>query len=277
MSVETKLIVNVTRKRCVCVGEIADRPLSRMRGLLGRSGLPAGEGLLLSPAPAIHTAFMSFAIDAVFLDSELRVIQIVQALRPWRFASSRRARAVLELAACESDRRGLRVGDRLALRDRKPVDEDAVAIGRTPGSPAREGGDAIIWRPSPDEVATPVRMRPLRVLVISGDAHYRSVASMLLTHRGCSVTTSAKAARVAELVSADGADVVVIDAGRSPGTVQTVADVRALSRPVGVVVVDESVSGESGPPVLPKWGPFEALYAAIERADQSRSWGGIGA
>jgi uncharacterized protein len=275
MVVKTKLIVNLTQNRCVCVGELADRPLRRMRGLLGRGGLPAGEGLLLMPAPSIHTAFMRFPIDAVFLDGELRVLAIVQAMRPWRFASRRRARSVLELAAGECARRGVRVGDRLQLRDRRPMEEGGLVRGSADRSAPDEGAESIIWEP-PDEAETPVRMRPLRVLVVSSDAHFRSVASMLLTHRGCSVTHSAKAVRVAEVVSADRADVVLIDAGRSPGTVQTVAELRALNHPVGVVVVDESVAGESRPPVVAKWGPFDALYAAIERADRSRSMGGVG-
>src|SRR5712691_7383982 len=92
---KTKLIVNLTRGDAVCVGELADGPLRRMRGLIGRPGLPAGEGLLLSPAPAIHTAFMRFPIDALFLDRDLRVIEIVEQLGPWRVASKYRARAVL--------------------------------------------------------------------------------------------------------------------------------------------------------------------------------------
>src|SRR5205807_9982181 len=104
LALTTKLIVNLTRERCVCVSELADGPLSRMRGLLGRSGLPNGEGMLLSPAPSIHTAFMRFPIDAVFLDRELQVLGIVEQLRPWRVASKRKARAVLELAAGESAR-----------------------------------------------------------------------------------------------------------------------------------------------------------------------------
>jgi uncharacterized membrane protein (UPF0127 family)/CheY-like chemotaxis protein len=277
LPVKTKLIVNVTRHRCVCVGELADGPLSRMRGLLGRSGLPAGEGLLLIRAPAIHTAFMRFSIDALFLDDELRVLEIVEAMRPWHVASSRRARSVLELAAGESARRGIRVGDRLALRDRKPVDERTAMAARVAGAPADKRDEPVIWRKSSGEPEAPVRLQPLRVLVVSEDAHFRSVTSMLLTHRGCSVTTSAKAARAAELVNADGADVVLIDAGKAPGTVQTVAEVRALARPVGVVVVDESVTSESGSPVLAKWGPFESLYAAIERADRSRNGHGFSA
>src|SRR2546428_12927905 len=117
---KTKLIVNLTRGNALCVGALADRPLRRMRGLLGRSGLPAGEGLLLRPAPAIHTAFMRFPIDAVFLDSHMRVVDIAARLRPWRGASKPGAHATLELASGECARRGVGVGHRLHRRDPKP-------------------------------------------------------------------------------------------------------------------------------------------------------------
>jgi uncharacterized protein len=95
--------------RCV----VADSPVSRMRGLLGRSEMGPGEGLLLRPASSIHTFFMRFPIDAVFLDGGLRVLGISDELRPWRAASRRGARAVLELPAGESTRRGLEVGEQL--------------------------------------------------------------------------------------------------------------------------------------------------------------------
>jgi uncharacterized protein len=58
---------------------------------------------------------MRFPIDVVFLDRELRVLKVVPRLSPWRFASGRGARAVLELAAGECERRGLRPGDRLVM------------------------------------------------------------------------------------------------------------------------------------------------------------------
>jgi hypothetical protein len=94
---------------------LADRPLSRLRGLLGRDGLEAGEGLLLRPASAVHTYFMRFPIDVVFLDKALVVLGIASGLDPWRMASTRGAKAVLELPSGESFRRGLAVGDRLSL------------------------------------------------------------------------------------------------------------------------------------------------------------------
>lgn len=89
---------------------VADSPASRMKGLLGRSELRPGEGLLLRPASSIHTFFMRFPIDAVFLDKGLRVLRVSDELRPWRAASRRGAHAVLELPAGECARRGLEPG-----------------------------------------------------------------------------------------------------------------------------------------------------------------------
>ncbi|MGZ8793630.1 MAG: DUF192 domain-containing protein [Gaiellaceae bacterium] len=100
---------DVVCHRCV----VADSPASRMRGLLGRSELRPGEGLLLRPASSIHTWFMRFPIDAVFLDRDLRVVGISNDLRPWRATGRRGAKAVLELPAGEIGRRGLALGDLL--------------------------------------------------------------------------------------------------------------------------------------------------------------------
>lgn len=92
---------------------IAQRPWSRMRGLLGRSRLDENEGILLRPAASVHTWFMRFPIDVVFLDRDLSVLRVVSGLRPWRAVGKRGSAAVLELAAGASDAHGLRVGDRL--------------------------------------------------------------------------------------------------------------------------------------------------------------------
>jgi uncharacterized protein len=98
-------------ERCL----LAETALTRMRGLLGRRQLPNGEGILLKPASSVHMAFMRFAIDAVFLDADLRVLKIAADLRPWRMAGARGAKSVLEIAAGEAGRRGLSVGDRLVV------------------------------------------------------------------------------------------------------------------------------------------------------------------
>ena len=92
---------------------VADSFGTRLRGLLGTSSLPSGSGILFPRTRSVHTHFMRFPIDVVFLDGENRVVSIVHRLRPWRGAASRGARAVLELAAGECERLGLSSGETL--------------------------------------------------------------------------------------------------------------------------------------------------------------------
>jgi uncharacterized membrane protein (UPF0127 family) len=101
----------VVLERCA----VADGFVSRFRGLLGRRGLEPGEGLLLSPSSSVHTCFMRFPIDVVFLDRSLRVAGVSANVRPWRIAGRRGARHVLELGSGEAGARNLRVGEQLAL------------------------------------------------------------------------------------------------------------------------------------------------------------------
>jgi uncharacterized membrane protein (UPF0127 family) len=93
--------------------EIADSPLRRMRGLLGRAGLEPDQGMLFRPAGSIHMFFMRFPIDAVFCDRELVVVGIERELRPWRTAGRKGAKVVVELAAGAAA--GVQPGDRLFL------------------------------------------------------------------------------------------------------------------------------------------------------------------
>lgn len=103
----------VVCERCV----LADTAWTRMKGLLGRSGLDDGEGLLIRPAGSIHMFFMRFPIDAVFLDRELRVLRVVPDLKPWRVAAKRGAKQVLEIGTGEAARRGVAEGHMLALAE----------------------------------------------------------------------------------------------------------------------------------------------------------------
>ena len=100
---------SVICERCV----VADRILPRMKGLLGKRELVAGEGLLIQPAPSIHTFFMRFPIDVVFLAKNGKVMKVAANVGAWRMRSCRRAFAVLELAAGEAERRGITVGDQV--------------------------------------------------------------------------------------------------------------------------------------------------------------------
>lgn len=94
----------------------------RLVGLIGRSALAPGEGLWLAPCNAIHSVFMRFSFDAVFLDREQRVVHLVRAMAPYRFSRIvPRAHSVLELPAGTIDRTETRPGDALALVERPLV------------------------------------------------------------------------------------------------------------------------------------------------------------
>jgi hypothetical protein len=119
-------IVNRTREdRVVCARtELADNLFKRMRGLLGRASLPSGDGMLFRGESSIHSAFMRFRFDAVFMDRELRVVGLAEDIPPWRARSARGARNILELAAGEIARTGVTVGDQLAVVEEPDVDPD---------------------------------------------------------------------------------------------------------------------------------------------------------
>ncbi|HVE13570.1 MAG TPA: DUF192 domain-containing protein [Elusimicrobiota bacterium] len=77
---------------------MADTPKTRAVGLLSRSSLEPGEGLWIVPCASIHTLFMRFAIDAVFLDEDLVVRRVLEDLKPWRLSPwVLSAHSVLEL------------------------------------------------------------------------------------------------------------------------------------------------------------------------------------
>jgi hypothetical protein len=119
-------IVNRTRQdSIVCARtEVADNLFTRMRGLLGRASLPSGDGMLFRGESSIHSAFMRFRFDAVFMDRELRVVGLAEDIPPWRARSARGARNILELAAGEIARTGVALGDELGEVEERDVDPD---------------------------------------------------------------------------------------------------------------------------------------------------------
>lgn len=101
--------------RHLAVVRVADNPYRRFRGLIGVRALPAGTGLLLSPCNSVHSWFMRFAIDVVFLDASWRVVRVLPSLRPWRFGPLvRGARHAVELPAGTAAQAGIALGDVLA-------------------------------------------------------------------------------------------------------------------------------------------------------------------
>ena len=117
----TSVILNQTRGTTVCEhAEVANNPWTRLRGLLGRDGLDPGHGMWITPSPSIHSAFMRFEFDAVFLDRDLRVVRVAERIPPWRARGAKGARSVLELAAGQAEARGVQVGDELAVTEDAP-------------------------------------------------------------------------------------------------------------------------------------------------------------
>ena len=100
----------------VCRARVVSSFVARFRGLMGAASLPAGQGMLFPGTRSVHTHFMRFPIDVVFLDTDGRVVSIRHGLRPWRFASAGKASSLVELAAGECARLGLAHGDVLVER-----------------------------------------------------------------------------------------------------------------------------------------------------------------
>lgn len=207
---------------------LADSPMKRARGLLGRTSLRSKEGLFLATS-AIHTCFMRFPIDAVFLDKEMRVVKIVSDLGSWRIAMCRGAKGVVEVAAGECVRQNLAVGERLSLGN---------------GSEAKA----------------------LRIVVSTRDRRFRRVAEFLLTRQGMRAEFERDTDAAVELAERTRPDVVLLDGSRSLASAArglnrlSVLDpsIRVVVVGDGVVVTPKTLS------VLPKWGPFAEILAAIQ-------------
>src|SRR3954454_14479520 len=135
-------------ERCV----VADTTFRRLRGLLGRRELRPGEGIVLRPGWSIHTAFLLFSIDVAFVDPDQVVLKVVKNLKPFRASVCRGARDVVELAAGEAERRGLRPGDRLTWAAR-----------------GVNGRPDAAERPAVQQAANGSASRPIRVLLGTRD------------------------------------------------------------------------------------------------------------
>lgn len=231
-------------RRCT----LADTPLSRFKGLMGRAKLDDDEGVLLATW-SIHTSFMRFPIDAVFLDRHFNIVRVVQSLKPWRVAIERSAQSVVELAAGSALNVGLEPGEQLSL----------VAH---PGDLERQNGEI---RPS------------ARIAVASSDSRFLRVAGFLLARHGFEVETFRQAMDVPH--GAGRFAVVVIDGtGSLSDAARVIRGLNAESPGTGVVVVGDA--GENGAAqerqprslrVLPKWDSFDRLVREIQLASSERN------
>ena len=227
---------------------VADSTLRRLRGLLGKRDLAAGHGVLLRPAWSIHTAFMRFPIDVVFLDADQVVVKIVPSLPSFKTASCRGAREVVELRAGECSRRGLSLGDRVAWAARVASDDLPLGV-----APVEEG----------------LGERRGAVVLASRDQRYVKLVKFLLDGKGIDVVASVPPSGAAEAAGGESADVVVIDAGDAVQEGLRLAHVTRVQRPEATVVLVGESAGERSPNgmrVYEKWDETEGVVAAVEDA-----------
>ncbi len=99
-------------------GTLASSFTSRFFGLMGRKRVDDGGGMLLTPSASIHSFFMRFRFDAVFIDKEDRVVKIVPSMRQWWVAfGGRGAKDVVELPAGVAEATHTEPGDLFAFEE----------------------------------------------------------------------------------------------------------------------------------------------------------------
>lgn len=109
-------LINATRNTTLATSlEVARTSAERSKGLLGRDALPSGCGLWIVPCESVHTFWMRFPIDLVYVDRSLRVKKVRHAVGPWRMSACLSAHSVLELPAGIILKSGTQAGDQLQI------------------------------------------------------------------------------------------------------------------------------------------------------------------
>jgi uncharacterized membrane protein (UPF0127 family) len=120
-------VSNLTRQAVLADSvEVADDSETRRKGLLGRSGLPAGEGLWIVPCESVHTFGMKFPIDLVYLDRKKKVKKVRSSVPPWRLSACLSAHSVLELASGTILMTQTRPGDTLEFSPALPPSDGRI-------------------------------------------------------------------------------------------------------------------------------------------------------
>jgi hypothetical protein len=109
--------------------EVAETSAKRAKGLLGRDSLAAGEGLLFKRCSSLHTFFMRFAIDIVYIDKDGRVLKIAHSVPPFRVSIAPfRAHYALELPAGSVAGSGTKVRDVLRFVEEYELEAEPAPL-----------------------------------------------------------------------------------------------------------------------------------------------------
>jgi len=111
---------NVTQQRTLAsVLMVADSFFRSLRGLIGTASLEEGHGLWIVPCQSVHTFWMRFPIDVVFLDKYYKIIHLVENLKPYRVSKHlSKASSVIELPISTIKETGTQVGDEIQIVQR---------------------------------------------------------------------------------------------------------------------------------------------------------------
>jgi uncharacterized membrane protein (UPF0127 family) len=244
---------------------VADRAPRRVRGLLGRKRLEPNEGMLLRPAWSVHTAFLRFPIDVLFINGEQVVLKKIANLKPFRTATCLGAREVVELAAGVCDRLGIEPGQRLSWSPRH-LHSDSIVEDQN-GTRSKNLDDP-----------------QLTALIASRDERFRSLATFLIGRNGFQVESVAGLNDVLGHVAERRFDLVVLDCAESfSAAARVVAALEVMHPAVRPVLVNDppATGWQSGLNVLDKWASIERLpsmvladdaYAELAAAASTKRW-----
>ncbi len=111
-------IINLSNNSVVLEqAEVADTFFLRLKGLLGRSGLPPGKGILIKPCRAVHTLGMSFSIDVAFVDNNNCICYLIEDMSPCKLSPAVKGSAyVIEGPAGTFKQSGTALGDEVSWK-----------------------------------------------------------------------------------------------------------------------------------------------------------------
>ena len=95
--------------------KVADSFLKRLRGLMFKKSIGEDEALIFYKAASIHTFFMRFPIDIIFLNKESKVIKICPNLKPWKMVFCLKSAITIEFQANKASINSLKIGDTLEI------------------------------------------------------------------------------------------------------------------------------------------------------------------
>lgn len=111
-------VVNTTKQAVLAENaSFANTLKTRMKGLLGKDGLNQGEGLVITRCNSIHTFFMKFSIDVIFVNKNDRVIKVLHRLKPWRLCRPYLgASCCIELPSGVASKTNTQIGDTISFQ-----------------------------------------------------------------------------------------------------------------------------------------------------------------